>query len=100
MEGERDLREGEGSHLYRAVTDAGRTIDFYLSQTRNAKTANATLKGFEVMRALKKGQTALWQYQDGVRGEVRLVERAFGIGPSGISKAMRKSEAQLTKAAA
>lgn len=92
--------KGRWTYLYRAVTDAGRTIDFYLSQTRNAKTANATLKGFEVMRALKKGQAALWQYQDGVRGEVRLVERAFGIGPSGISKAMRKSEAQLTKAAA
>lgn len=50
--------------------------------------------------ALKKGQAALWQYQDGVRGEVRLVERAFGIGPSGISEAMQKFEEQLTKAAA
>ena len=149
------------AYLYRALTDDGRTIDFYLSQTRSTKatkrflgkalhpftdwekpvtintdkagcygqairelraegklpvdtrhrqvkylnhrveaehgkfkrvirptlgfksmkTANATLKGFEVMRALKKGQAALWQYQEGVRGEVRLVERAFGIGP-------------------
>ena len=67
---------------------------------KSMKTANATLKGFEVMRALKKGQAALWQYQDGVRGEVRLVDRAFGIGPSGISEAIQKFEAQLTKAAA
>lgn len=172
--------KGRWAYLYRALTDDGHTIDFYLSQTRNAKaarrflgkalrpfkdwekpvtintdkagcygqairelkaegklpvdtrhrqvkylnnrveaehgklkrvirptlgfksmkTANATLKGFEVMRALKKGQAALWQYQDGVRGEVRLVERAFGIGPSGISEAMQTFEAQLTKAAA
>lgn len=51
------------------------------------------------MRALKKGQAALWQYQDGAGGEVRLVERAFGIGPSGVGEANENFEAQLTKAA-
>ncbi len=43
------------------------------------KTAYATLKGFEVMHALKKGQAKPWQYQDGIMGEVRLIERNFEI---------------------
>lgn len=43
------------------------------------KTAYATIKGFEVMHALKKGQASLWQYQKGLMGEARLVERQFGV---------------------
>lgn len=31
------------TYLYRAVTDDGRTIDFYLSRTRNAKAAKRFL---------------------------------------------------------
>ncbi|MEM9765302.1 MAG: IS6 family transposase [Pseudomonadota bacterium] len=54
------------------------------------KTAYATLKGFEVMRALKKGQAAPWQYQDGIAGEVHLVERAFGLGPSEMQEAVAR----------
>jgi transposase-like protein len=46
---------------------------------KSLKTAYATIKGFEVMRALKKGQAALWQYGSGIMGEVRLIERQFGI---------------------
>jgi len=46
---------------------------------KSMKTAYATLKGFEVMHALKKGQAKIWQYQDGIIGEVRLIERNFGI---------------------
>src|SRR3546814_6709760 len=48
----------------------------------------ATIKGFEVMRALRKGQARPWCLQPGIRGEVRLVERAFGIGPSALTEAM------------
>ena len=54
------------------------------------KTAYATIKGFEVMRALKKGQGGSHQIQDGIRGEVRLVERAFGIGPDALSEAVAR----------
>ncbi len=43
------------------------------------KTAYATLKGFEVMHALRKGQAAMWQYGGGIMDEVRLIERNFGI---------------------
>ena len=35
--------KGRWTYLYRAVTDDGRTIDFYLSQTRNAKAAKRFL---------------------------------------------------------
>ncbi len=43
------------------------------------KTAYATIKGFEVMRALKQGQARPWRYQEGIVGEVRLIERNFGL---------------------
>ena len=46
---------------------------------KTLKTAYATIKGFEVMHALRKGQASLWQYGGGIMGEVRLVERQFGI---------------------
>ncbi len=168
---------GRWAYLYRAVTEDGRTIDFYLSATRNAKAAKrflgkalhklkdfekpatintdkagcyiqairelkrdgklpvetrhrqakylnnriegdhgklkrvirptlgfksmktlyATLKGMEVMRALKKRQAAVFQYQTGIEGEVRLVERAFGIGPSALAEAYIMAEAALAQ---
>jgi hypothetical protein len=37
------------------------------------KTAYATIKGFEVMYMFKKGQLKLWQYGQGLVGEVRLI---------------------------
>ena len=43
------------------------------------KTAYATLKGFEVMNALRKGQADLWCYGRGIIGEALLVNRQFGI---------------------
>jgi hypothetical protein len=46
----------------------------------------ATIKGFEVMRALKKGQARSWQFQDEVAGEVRLIERAFNLGDNPIAE--------------
>ncbi len=46
---------------------------------KSLKTAYATIKGFEVMHALRKGQAALWQYGGGVMGEVHLIERNFGV---------------------
>ena len=40
---------------------------------KTMKTAYATIKGFEVMRALKKGQARPWQYQEGIMGEVGFI---------------------------
>lgn len=48
-------------------------------QPLTINTAYARIKGFEVMRALRKGQAQLWQYGGGIMGEVRLIERQFGI---------------------
>lgn len=55
---------------------------------KSMKTAYATIKGFEVMRALKKNQAKAFQIQAGIKGEVRLVERAFGIGPNMLSECL------------
>jgi IS6 family transposase len=48
---------------------------------KTLKTAYATIMGFEVMRALRKGQAAIFSFTQDIRGEARIVERAFGIGP-------------------
>src|SRR3546814_5026270 len=71
---------------------------FFSSRRRHTRCALVTgvqtcalpisIKGFEVMRALRKGQARPWCLQPGIRGEVRLVERAFGIGPSALTEAM------------
>ena len=151
--------KGVWKYLYRAITKSGKTLDFYLSSTRNAKaakrflgkilrrmkeyekpdtintdlapsygqairelkeegylgeevlhrkvkylnnrieadhgklkrlikptlgfksmkTAYATIKGFEVMRMFKKGQFDMWKYDQGLTGEIRLIERQFGV---------------------
>ncbi len=55
---------------------------------RSLPTAYATIKGFELMGALPKGQARAWCIQPGIRGQVRLIEQAFGIGPSALYEAM------------
>jgi IS6 family transposase len=45
---------------------------------KSMKTALATIKGFEVMRMFKKGQLDIWKYNQGLRGEIRLIESQFG----------------------
>jgi len=42
-------------------------------------TAYGTLKGFKVTRMYRKGQFACWYPEEGVRGEVRLINRQFSI---------------------
>ena len=46
---------------------------------QSMKTAFATIKGFEIMRMFKKGQLDIWKYDQGVLGEVRLINRQFDI---------------------
>jgi transposase, IS6 family len=53
------------------------------------RTAYATIKGFEVMRALRKGQASAFNITRDIRGEARIVERAFGIGPSALAESVR-----------
>ena len=56
---------------------------------KRLKTAYATIKGFEVMRALRKNQAAIFNINRDIRGEVHLVERSFGLGASVLAEAMR-----------
>ncbi len=46
---------------------------------KTMKSAYATLKGFEMMRMFRKGQFARWYPDQGVMGEVRPINRQFGI---------------------
>ena len=66
---------------------------------KSQKTAYATIKGFEVMRALRKGQARPWCLQPGIMGEVRLIERAFGIGPSALTETITMLNQHFANAA-
>lgn len=62
---------------------------------KTLKSAYATIKGFEVMRALRKGQASLFNVSNDTLGEARIVERAFGIGPCMLSEIMPLLEKHL-----
>jgi len=55
---------------------------------KTLKTAYATIMGFEMMRALRKGQAAIFNLTQDIRGEARLVESAFGLGASALAEAV------------
>ncbi len=42
---------------------------------KSMKTAYTTIKGFEIMRMLKKVQMNTWTREQGLIGEIRLIER-------------------------
>ena len=46
---------------------------------KSMKTAYATIKGFEVMRMFRKGQMNAWISDQGLIGEIRLIDSQFGI---------------------
>jgi IS6 family transposase len=56
---------------------------------KTAKTAYATINGFEMMRAFRKGQAATFNLTHANRGEAHLVERAFGLGPCALTEAVQ-----------
>jgi hypothetical protein len=62
---------------------------------KTLKTAYATIAGFEVMRALRKGQAAIFNFTQDIRGEARIVERAFGIGSGVLAEAIAVIGEQL-----
>ena len=65
---------------------------------KTLKTAYATIRGFEVMRALRKGQAGMFALQGGIVGEARIVERAFGLGPCALTEAMALLQDRLASA--
>ncbi len=56
---------------------------------KTLKTAYATIKGFEVMRALCKGQASAFNITNDIGGEARIVERAFALGLSALAEAVQ-----------
>ena len=56
---------------------------------KTLKTAYATIKGFEVMRALRKGQAAAFNITRDICGEARIVKRAFGLGGSALAEVVQ-----------
>ena len=56
------------------------------------------IKGFEVMRALRKGQAEIFALQGGIVGEARIVERALGVGPCALTEAMAWLQDRLANA--
>ena len=58
---------------------------------KTMKTACVTIKGFEVMRALRKGQARAFALQGGIISEARIVERAFGVGPCALTEAIESN---------
>ena len=65
---------------------------------KTMKTAYATIRGFEVMRALRKGEAEMFALQGGIVGEARIVERAFGVGPCVLTEAMAWLQGRLASA--
>ena len=61
---------------------------------KTMKTAYATIKGLEVMRA----QAGMFALQGGIVGEARIVERAFGLGPCALTEAMAWLQDRLSNA--
>ncbi len=55
---------------------------------KTLKTAYATIRVFEVMRALRKGQASMFNFTQDIRGEAHMVERAFGIGAGPLAEAI------------
>ncbi len=56
---------------------------------KTLKTAYATIKGFEVMRALRKGQASAFNSTNDIGGDARIVERAFGLGLSAVAEVVQ-----------
>ena len=68
--------------------------------TGSLRTAYATIKGFEVTRALRKGQARAFNVTGDIRGEARIVERAFGLGASALSEVVQSITKQMELEAA
>ena len=64
------------------------------------KTTYATIKGFEMMRALHKGLASAFNISRDIRGEARIVERAFGLGASALAEAVQLVSGRLEPKAA
>lgn len=67
---------------------------------KSLPTAYATMKGFEMMWALRKGQASAFNITGDIHGEARIVERAFGLGASALAEVMQMLNTQFSPKAA
>ena len=67
---------------------------------KTLKTADATIKGFEVMGALREGWASAFNIPRDIRREACIVERAFGLGASALAEAVQSVHERLKFAAA
>jgi len=63
-------------------------VDPPRTRFKTLKIAYATIRGFEAMRALRKGQATAFNLTRDIRGEARIVERAFGVGVSALAESI------------
>ena len=101
-EGKRPFETGRRrvKHLSNVVeADHGKLPVKPILGFKSMKTACAAVKGFEAMRTLGKKQAGVFQLRPGIRGEARLVERAFGIGPDMMGELMSLHGAELERIA-
>ena len=56
------------------------------------------IKGFEIMRALRKGHAGHFTIQDGIVGEARLVKCAFGLIPCALTEVLLLLQDHLASA--
>ncbi len=72
-------------------SDATPTMKLRATRYRTISHAWASypVKGFEVMRTLRKGQAAIFNLTRDILGEARLVERAFGLGACSLTEAVQ-----------
>ena len=93
-----DVRHRQAKYMTKVVeADHGRLKQLIkpVRGFKTMKTAYATIKGFEVMRALRKGQGRAYNLTRDPIGEKRMIERAFGVGPCVMAETMAWLEKQL-----
>ena len=87
----KDVQHRQVKYLNNIIEGDHAKIKRVIKQTagfKTMKTAYATIKGIEAMRAIKKGQTRAWHIQSGITGVVRLTEQIFNLGNSALTDAM------------
>ena len=97
------MRHRQVKYLNNVVEADHGKLELLIRPVREFKTlkaAYATIKGFEVMRALRKGQAGMFALQDGIVGEASIVERAFGIGSCALTEVMALPQDHLANAEA
>jgi IS6 family transposase len=71
-----DLKHSQEKYLNNIIESDHGKLKRLINPTlgfKSAKTALATIKGFELMRIFKKGRFDIWKYGQGIQGEISLI---------------------------